>query len=245
MNSKTILDTYALRAQLSPALLTLLPLGLAVISWAGKGPILVPAVATALGGCGACFALAVIARNQGRNLQPKLWAAWGGSPTIQLLRHRGTANPILRERWHTSLEKLIGKRFPTKEEETTDPEAADSLYEAAIHILITKERKSPSIPLIARENTNYGFCRNLLALKPIGIATALLGTAGSGATILTSQDNIILSGVCTALSGVILLIWLLIVDKDWPKSPAFAYAERLLESTLLDTPKRTRTPRSS
>jgi hypothetical protein len=240
MNPNRVFDTYALRAQLFPALLTILPLGLAVISWTGKGPILAPAIGLALGSCGACFAVAAIARNRGRELQSRLWLTWGGPPTTQLLRHCGTANSVLRERWHLGLGNLVGRRFPTKEQEAAAPEEADEVYEASVRLLISNERKSPSTLLIARENANYGFCRNLLALKPIGITSSLFGAAGSFAATWLGHGDFIISGVCTILSGLILLAWLFIVTADWVKAPAFAYAERLLECTPVQVSKKTR-----
>src|SRR5581483_8369165 len=116
---------------------------------------------------------AVLARNLGKNLEPNLWASWGGSPTTQLLRYRGPANPLMRERWHAVFSKLLGRPLPTLQEEVENPSAADAIYEAAVKLQISKTRDSRKYSLLLKENTYYGFCRNLLGLRPTGILIAV------------------------------------------------------------------------
>ncbi len=230
MNIKSPLDTYAIRAQLSPALLSILPLGIGLVAWTGEEVVLEPAIATVLATCGATFAMSVVARNRGREQQISLWKNWGGSPTTQLLRHRGRGNPVLRERWHKSLAALLGQRFPSAQEEVSDPEAADNLYEAATRRLIEKQKQFPTDPLIKRENTNYGFCRNLLGLKPMGLATGCIGVVSSAAAIFYGPGQSIVAVTATGINILFLLAWLIIIKPSWVLQPAFAYAERLLES---------------
>lgn len=235
-------DEYGRNAQLKPGLVAFLPLTLSLVAWAGTGSPILKAIGTILATSGGTYALAMVARNKGRNLQKLLWDSWGGSPTTQLLRHNGTGNPVLREMRHRYLEKLLGRNFPTPEEESADPRNADAIYEAATRILINERRNKTKYPLIFRENVNYGFCRNLCALRGIGIATAIIGI---GACIACGIDadakGRALPWGCATISAIILLIWCFLIRHDWVKPPAQAYAERLLESCDGNSPKKTAT----
>ncbi len=230
MSAKPCLDTYAIRAQLWPSLLTVLPLGLGLLAWTGSDSILQPTIAAALATCGISFAMAALARNCGRELQPKLWRKWGGPPIVQLLRHRGIGNVILRGRWHKYLETLLGETFPSAVQEREDPQKADAVYEAAAKLLIERQRKSPESPLLAKENAFYGFCRNLLALKPIGVATTVVGSISAITAIFCGSGEIMVPVSIAAINSLFLLAWILIIKPSWVLQPALAYSERLLES---------------
>jgi hypothetical protein len=224
-------DEYGRNAQLKPALVAFLPLTMSLLAWTGTGSAVAKTIGGILATSGATYALAMIARNRGREIQRRLWDEWGGSPTIQLVRHRGTGNPVLRERWHRDLEKKLGQKFPTAEEEAADPDAADSVYDAATRLLINERRDKTKYPLIFRENVNYGFCRNLFALRGIGIVTAIIGIVASAACgLYTSSKVQALPWGCCMINFLILIAWVFIVTRSWVKPPALAYAERLLES---------------
>lgn len=234
MTKLNLFDHYSFRARLQPALLTLFPVALAVFAWTGPGEKWVSALWTLIGTVGGTFFLAIFARNKGKGLEQELWQSWGGAPTTQLLRHRGPANPIMRERWHRSLAKLLGKSFPTAPEETADPLSADNIYAAAVRLHIGKTRDTKKYPLVYKENVHYGFCRNLYAMRGLGITVSILGAiAGSAAGIWFIHNNNaqIAPWVCASLSSFMCVLWVFVVKSSWVKMPAFAYAERLLEST--------------
>jgi hypothetical protein len=197
---------------------------------------------TTLGTSGATYLLAIAARNQGKTFEPKLWELWGGAPTTQLLRHSGPANSVLRERWHKSLGKMLKKRIPTPSEEKADPKAADLVYVAATRLLINARRDTKAYPLIYKENVNYGFCRNLYALKYFGIGAAIAGCAislGAGIRCMTNEKGFVLPLACLLICILMLLLWVYFVNASLVKIPAFAYAERLLESSEF-SPKTTK-----
>jgi hypothetical protein len=225
-------DHYAFRARLQPALFTLFPLALAVIAWTGGKQPWMAVLWTFGGTAGATYFLAVAVRNRGKQIEPTLWSMWGGAPTTQLLRHAGPANPIMRERWHRYLARLLAVRLPTAEEEAADRPAADHAYEAGTKLLIAKTRDTKKYSLIYKENVAYGFCRNLYAMRPIGIFIAGVGlVASAGASIGDRGHEIrFVAWACVALNSVFLLGWVTRVTADWVKVPAFAYAERLLEA---------------
>lgn len=227
-----LFDHYSFRARLQPALLALLPAALAVFAWTGPGARWVSALWTLFDTAGGTFFLANVARNRGRELEPRLWDSWAGTPTTQLLRHSGPANPVLLERWHKHLSRLLGKKFPTRQEEATDSVAADHLYRAGTKLLIDRTRDVKAYPLLYKENVNYGFCRNLYGLKSTGIIMSVLGIVGSGAAwFWKSGISQMAPLVCATASAAFLIWWLTTVKPSWVKQPAFAYAERLLESS--------------
>lgn len=228
------IDGYSFRARLQPALITLLPVGLAAFAWLKPELGWLSAVWSAFGTCGLSFLLSMWVRTHGHRVQPKLWKEWGGEPTTQLLRHCGPANAHLRERWHVALAKLIGKPFPTREEESKALNDADSLYEAATKVLIDQTRDKVAYDRVYAELVNYGFCRNLLALKPFGVFISLLGTGGcawagvvaknAGTTL---QPSLITGILCLILFGS----WLVVIRPALVRLPAFNYAEHLLRAT--------------
>jgi hypothetical protein len=233
MGNWNLFDHYSLRARLQPALLTLLPLALGAFAWVGPGDRALSALWTLFGSVGGTYFLAVVARNRGKEIEPNLWASWGGTPTTQLLRHSGSANPIMRERWHNHLARLLGQILPSPEVEKADPASADRIYEAGVKLLIIKTRENKTT-LFYKENVQYGFCRNLYAMKSVGIVISLAGTIASSAAgfwFVHCGRPQILPWFCAAISLFLFIGWVSVVRASWVKVPAFAYAERLLEST--------------
>ena len=234
MTNLQLFDHYGFRARLQPALFTLLPMALGIFAWTGPGVKWETALWTLFGTVGGTFFLAILARNRGKQIEPGLWLSWGGSPTTQLLRHSGIGNPVMRERWHKYLAKLLGKRFPTEQDEVNDRARADDIYNAAIKLLINKTRDTKKFHLVYKENIQYGYCRNLYAMRVMGIIFSFVGLIScSAAGVWTAHlgDPKLYPWVCLAAEVLFLVWWIFTIKADWVKVPAFAYAERLLEST--------------
>lgn len=233
MTNLNLFDHYSFRARLQPTLLTLLPAAVGIFAWTGPGVKWQSALWTLFGTVGGTFFLAILARNFGKQLEPGLWQSWGGSPTTQLLRHAGTGNPILRERWHKCISKLLGKSLPTLQEEQADPKAADDIYNAGIKLLINKTRDVKQFHLLYKENVQYGYCRNLFAMRSTGLTFSVLGSVACFAAGLWNAHDgnaKMYPWVCLAADLVFLSWWTFTIKSEWVKVPAFAYAERLLES---------------
>ncbi len=234
MSLSQLFDPYSLRARLQPALITLSPLAFGIIAWAGPSKPWMSSLYTLSGTIGLTFMLANIVRNRGKKVEENLWREWGGAPTTQLLRHAGSANPLMRDRWHKNLAKISGVAFPTSAEERQDPARADAVYEDAVRLAINKTRDTSKYPLVNKENVQYGFCRNLYGMRPAGIVAALVGLGVSISAIChfsAAGTATIIPWVCAGLCTVVLLAWLLAITADSVKIPAFAYSNRLLETT--------------
>lgn len=223
-------DHYSFRARLQPAFLALVPVAVGVTAWAQPGAKWVTALWSLLGAAGFTFFLANVARNRGKSIEPKLWESWGGTPTTQLLRHRGEANPVLRERWHKQLAKLLGRPMPTPAEEAKDPADADALYEAGTKLLIGKTYNAKSYPFVYRDNVNYGFCRNLYGLRGLGISASIVGalvSAGAGVWFVAQGKAQLLPWASVCICVAMLLWWVFTVTSTWVKVPAMNYAQHL------------------
>jgi hypothetical protein len=234
MTSWNYFDHYSFRARLQPALLTLLPGALGIFAWTGPGLKWQSALWTLFGVVGGTYFLAILARNFGKQIEPGLWLSWGGAPTTQLLRHSGTGNPVMRERWHRYLSKLLDRKFPNALEEAADVEGADNIYGAAIKLLINKTRDKNKFHLVYKENVQYGYCRNLYAMRIMGISVALFGSItclAAGTWAVHIGDSKVYPWVCLAADALFAAWWIFTINSAWVKVPAFAYAERLLEST--------------
>lgn len=249
MTDIKLFDHYSFRARLQPAFLALVPLAVGVIAWAQPGAKWVTALWSLLGAAGFTFFLSNVARNRGKSIEPKLWESWGGAPTTQLLRHRGDANPVLRERWHQQLAKMLGRPMPTAEEEARDPVAADAVYEAGAKLLIGKTYDKKNYPFVYRDNVNYGFCRNLYGLRGLGISSSILGilvSSGAGVWFVTRGEAQLLPWASTCICLAMLLWWIFTVTAPWVRVPAMNYAYHLFAATeKLPTRKRTSQPKDA
>src|SRR5690606_25170158 len=106
-----------------------------------------------------------------------LFKKWGGTPTTQLQRHRDrTVDPVTKVIRHNLLASALNIAFPTPQDEEERPAQADDIYAAGTNLLRELTRDRIRFPLVFAENTTYGFRRNALGLKPIGIATSLAAT---------------------------------------------------------------------
>lgn len=74
---------------------------------------------------------------------------------------------------------MLGDRLPTQAEELADPGAVDERYDDSVARLRGLTRNNRKFRLLFSENINYGLRRNLLGLKPIGVAVAC-GTLMTG-----------------------------------------------------------------
>ena len=228
------LDAYSLKARYYPTVITLAPLGLIVLA-AGSGvwdPVrgIVAAIISALG---MAFVLDQVGRDQGKKKEPGLHRTWGGKPSTRMLRHRdATLDAVTRCRYHERLSGLVkGMNIPSAEEEATDPQAADAVYESCAAFLRQKTR-GKEFSLLFQENTNYGFRRNLWGMKPAGIAISISGMLGCVALttwfFLAGKEEWLVAAMCAAVCVALLVLWVLRFTADWVRIPAEEYARQLL-----------------
>ncbi|AYV68916.1 hypothetical protein C2I06_19795 [Niallia circulans] len=232
---QNLFDPYELKARISPAILTLLPLCLSTILWY---PNLLDALNTTFTLAGIIIILFVfskVSRNMGFKKQKRLLKEWGGFPTTIMLRHTDpTLDPLTKERYHNFLkEKVPNIKMPTQEEELEDQEYYDINYNSAVAWLRENTRDKTIYPILHVDNANYGFARNTYGIKVIGIFVCILSIGLNVFGIYQKYGISVLSvpfkfWVSVSLSIVLLVIWLFLINKKWVRNYADAYARTLL-----------------
>jgi hypothetical protein len=229
-----IIDLYNIRARQFPATVVLAPAIIAAFAilpgLRGLSGMIGGLIAT----LGLPAALAYLARGAGKGLEASLYEQWGGKPSMAMLRDRdGRLNPVTKRRYHEFLRKIGNLDIPSEEQEQRDYQSADHLFDSASDWLRRRARSSAKFPLIHAENIGYGFARNLLALKPLGIAIAaicaLLQLGLALRQFFGGQDvspEIAISGLfCVAAT----VVWVRSIHPSWVKCQAEGYAKALLE----------------
>lgn len=229
---KGLPDAYDLRARIAPLILTLAPALALLLGTALQGS------RAAIGGSALAVAaltfLAQIGRDRGRALQPQLWRDWGGSPAIQMLR----AGPsVAAQRRRAGVEAALGLTLPTADEQQSDPAAADEHLQDAVRQL-TPRATQEHAPQVWQENLNYGFRRNLLGLRPYGLAVAgvVISICAVAAAVTEHQgERLVAFTVPLAVSVIALVAFMVVVTPSWVRVAAEAYAERLLDGVPVFT----------
>jgi hypothetical protein len=240
---KFLSDPYDRPARLYPGLLVVLPIAVLLAGLYGTTHNPASVVLPVLGFCGAGYLLGRLSRDAGKRLQERLFAKWGGAPTTQLLRYRNTIfDEHTKERFHNTIAKGIGKSFPTREAERLDPVAADELYRAGTTWLIGQTRNTKTFPLVFKENVAFGFHRNCLGVRIMGIIAAAISITWAllhaevlsiFSPYLSPQRLLSLepgAAVALCVAVAMLLVWLFPLNEAAAKRTGFAYAERLLQS---------------
>lgn len=233
-----MIDKYDLNARLYPITLFYMPILLLGILFSFQ----FDKYSHLLAGFGIIGALSYLikqfSRDAGQIKEQALWALWGGPPCTQLLRWGNTViNVNTKKRYHDRLQALCPVDVkPDVDFEDNYPAEADSAYEAWTKFLISKTRDKKKYALLFIENMNYGFRRNLWGLKTYALrllSTLMILTYLYEAITAKNYNPAGFSSLFfIAEAGLVALMcwWCFLINANWVKVPAFAYAERLLES---------------
>lgn len=245
-------DKYDREARLAPALMVLLPPILLVLVWFPGLRTPAAGLLTLLVAFGILVLLPQVGRDRGKRIEPKLFDAAGGKPSIALLRHRdGRLSGLQRQRYHEYLAQAVGVPAPTATEESADPDKADEWYELAAGWLIARTRDTKEFGLLFQENVNYGFRRNLYALKGpaqvVGLITILASLGYGGWQYYEAAET---PGAEVIAAVVLVLAYLFFftvwVTGEWVRIPSEGYARRLLEACeVVPLPSKAAAPKSS
>jgi hypothetical protein len=163
-----------------------------------------------------------------------------------LSRSDATLSVGEKERYRATL-IARGVLLPSADEEIADPARSHELYRGAVAWLLEQTRPTAEKTMLLDENIAYGFRRNLLGLKPIGLALILVALGinayltyradwGSDASITGTIAGLGLAGLALA--------WTFLVTKQFVIDASHAYAVRLLaqcEHLTAPSPKAPRT----
>lgn len=182
------------------------------------------------------FFLAQIGRDNGKRKEKRLWEFWGGAPVEQLFSFQNCEiDEQTKKRYHKKMETVM----PLENEidfSSATIEETKGIYQSWTKYLITNTRDTKKYSLVFKELINYGFRRNLWGLKSFSIFLILACiTANFGYNFSVNESfNPLDYSLGFKVSEIILLcvmlVWIFIINRTWVKIPAFAYAERLLET---------------
>ena len=195
--------------------------------------------------CGGAFFLVQVGRDRGKKLEPTLYKKWCGKPSVAMLRHLdGRINSQTKSRYRNFLQRAVPElTLASREEERSNPEEADRGYESANSWLLANTRDKERFNLLFTANINYGFRRNMWALKSWAISLdvcALLvslvwiGIDCSWKCDFPTTFHTIQATPLMWVSLIIIcihsLFFALIIRPNWVKVSAEGYAKQLLEA---------------
>ncbi len=228
-------DEYEWKARAIPVFLVVIP-GIAAI-WLLPIPFdpIPSGIVVTLISSAVIYLAAVLGGLPGKRIENGLWEKQGGRPTVRFLQHGNSEfNRFTRQRIH---EKLIGLGLdiPSEKQEKEEYKTAITKWESCVEALIQRTRDKNQFPLVFNNLTAYGFHRNLLGIKYIGVSV-------SGAVVGVSTWTIIaqpfqMTGpvgpiVTIVVSGVMLLVWVTMATPGSLTRSDERYARSLLEAAL-------------
>jgi hypothetical protein len=129
----------------------------------------------------------------------------------------------------------MGLLAPTAEDERNSPEVAQAFYDQAYGWLRENTRDKDAFNLLFNENISYGYYRNLLGLKPIGILLNLVSLGAAAAIVhyqpefaALSIGKLVLLG---CLSAMHLMYFVFGVSRKAMLDASDIYARQLVLST--------------
>lgn len=233
------LDEYELKARLAPVVASVAGALAVAILLLPAPDTQWPSLVIGLLGLAVARGMTHNVRDRGKRLERALYAQWGGKPSTAMLRHADTRLPMtVKMRYRRFLESHVPElSIPTEAEETAAPGRADQAYEAAGRWLLERTRDQERFRLLFAENINYGFRRNLLAAKTLGLVVdglALLAIPASMGLQFnggwqTWPGSVDIWTWGASLAAAAHLLWLAFgVTPTWVRAAAERYAEQLL-----------------
>jgi hypothetical protein len=240
------LDGYTIRARLFPAIIAGAPALAAVallISW---NKIALSNVVATIGLLVLVFALADLARRQGKRLEAGIYDQMGGKPSVTMLRYSDTSlDASVKERYREFLGGKIKSSVPTEAAEKTSPAVADTFYEKCGNWLRENTRDIKTFSILFNENVTYGFRRNLLGLKWPALIVNVLVVCICGGILWRSwpinmDDSLTTRVIVVLIVAAIHALYIgLVVTRAGVMEAARTYARQLILSceTFLATEK--------
>jgi len=232
----TLFNHYELKARFFPALLLLTPVILATLIWYPELMEIDSSIIAVIISIIIIFFLAKLCRDRGFQLEKTLKEEWGNYPSISMLKFSDNRiDEITKKRYHKYLkENIVDINLPNDlTEENEKKDFYDLNYRSANKWLVEKTRDTTKYNLLFQDNINYGFSRNMLGVKTFGIYFSLIAIGLNIFGIYKEYHTISLEiplkiWLSVLVSLFFLFIWIFLVNKNWVKNAADAYARTLL-----------------
>lgn len=234
------LDAYSRRARLQPVLLCAAPLAVAAFA-VGVTETWLARIATGSVTFGIAAVLIAAARDRGVQLQERLWESWGGPPTTTLLLSTSpTPSPHLQRHRDHAHRLLPGLGLLTDDRDRDDPAGSREAINRYIVHLRERTRDVATFPVVQDANADYGFRRNVFALRPVALVVSLAAVAGSllalvailaGALGRAPAPVVVAAVACSAAA-----LWWWRLGPAWVRVQADRYANALFDAAELLAP---------
>lgn len=173
-------------------------------------------------------------RNAGKKIELKIFET--GFPTTVMLRADKSGLNKQAEGRRAQVEQLSGVTLLTYAKAKNNFAEQDECILSAVNKLKEKMR-SKKFNLLRRELKSYGYFRNMLAVKKLGLLLSSVGLVLSVCSFIvpiqgvfhTLVTQIVVIGVCI----IFILFWLIGINKENVKSAANRYAEQFFKSLVL------------
>jgi hypothetical protein len=180
----------------------------------------------------AAIVLGHFARARGRRLEDVLWKAWGGPPSTRWLRPWDqTCSDQQKSKWRGAIKRLTGLSLPASVSQGVNQENVDRLNADATRQLRYGLRGRREAAILAIHNEDYGFARNLCAVRWYWVALCLASLVACGMAFAFGVRPYLGLAIAGAFSVVSILI-----ARDLPdyvKRCADRYAESLFATAVL------------
>lgn len=222
------MDLYNLKARVFPAVIVSLPLAVAMNLLLPTEVVAMAWIGTGVVWAATSYLIAQVVRERGLAIQERLFREWGGEPTTTMLRFLPGGGTKVKAR-RESLSRLFPElRWPSLEEETSNPLAFQATAERAIALFKEKTEGQGRFELLLQENTDYGFRRNLFGLKSVAIWFAIIGAASGGYFLADAQRRDSPAGWIAFFAGILVFFFFAgVVTSEWVRKAADRYARQL------------------
>jgi hypothetical protein len=124
------------------------------------------------------------ARARGRAVEDSLWASWGGPPATRWLRPSDmTCSEQQKTKWRGAIKRLTGMTIPASIPEGGSEVSIDRVIVEATRQLRYVLRDNPNAAILQSHNEDYGFARNLYAVRWLWVILSTLCVAASGVAL--------------------------------------------------------------
>lgn len=226
-------DRYERKARLLPGLLLAIGPALtagAILKEAGDWYV---AVGSAVGvEFLAAFVLGHYARARGRALENSLWESWGGPPTTRWLRPTDeTCSDHQQSKWRGAIKRITGLTIPASVPEGADAATVDRSIREATRQLRYALRTKPQAAIVMAHNEDYGFARNLYAVRWFWVVLSILCVTASGIALWLGMKPY--AGIAVSLTVFFASLLVTFELPAYVRRCADRYAESLFAAALL------------
>ena len=178
------------------------------------------------------FVIGQLARARAKRQEDDLWKAWGGPPTTRWLRPWDeTCSDQQKTKWRGAIKRLTGIVIPASVPEGKTQADVDRVIGDATRQLRYVLRSRPESSLLTTHNEDYGFARNLLAVRWLGVFVA--GTCLVACGIAFAFGIHPYPGLAAALVGTLVALLVARELPEYVRRCSERYAESLFATAIL------------